>query len=505
MFDETHAYAPPARRFFVTGSLTAEVDNYENRGRQAAIPVIPPVILGAMARVSGSLERAFIAADFVFPALLFVLLFALGDGLNLSWRLLVAWSTLIVSFGILNCFWLGEDALIAPLEFTRTPQPELSFLVVLAAAAMFARSIEEKGRWKSMLAAGLLSGAVVYCYYFYTIAWGAGLFFAFVLGLLWRRRLLWTHSLTTLAIMAVLGVPYVLAGLHSPGQADLLGRVGVFTHDLRVIPLLLALFAAALTWYLGRTRLAPLDLVLMLLVVGALAGMNIQLLTGYETQPWHFWKRLAVPAAFFLVSATIARRVQRMRHSQFAAAVLLIALLADTAARLSFAALQTAPYQRSSDARISLLKWVDGHLPGKRVIGTVDPRLILLIPAITIDYTYVPSGLRSLTPTEEIEQRYYQMACLLCKVPAEVESAVAVPNHLGRSTEVLYALGLNPGMFRGFVDGYRNAYARCQPTVYRLDYVIVSSDDEQRAVQRQFANTRELYRNAHFRVIDLAR
>ena len=507
VYDETHAYAPPVRRFFANGRIPAEVDNYEKRAGRASVPLIPPLLVGVLARLVGSPENAFIAADCVFPALLFLLLFALAGGVNLTWRLLVAWSTLIVSFGILNSFWLGDHALIAPLEITRTPQPELSFLVLLGAAALFARSLRENTGWLWTLLAGIASAAVVYCYYFYTVAWGAALGFALLLGFLWRRPLLWQRSAITLAIMIALAIPYGLAGLHSTGQRDLLGHVGIFTREPRVFSLVIALLVAVALWRFGRNLRDPLCLVLLLLVLGAISGMNAHVLTGYETQPWHFWKRLAVPVAFFLVAEVAARYLEGIRRSRLLAVVALIALLVNSAARLCVAGYETAPYQRATDGRISLLKWASSHLPADRVLATVDPQLILLIPAITTDYTYVPSGIRSLTTTSEIVDRYYQIACLLGMTPADIENAAAVPNHLGHSTEVLHALGLTPNgepaIFHEFVGDYRSAYARCGSPSYRVDYVIVGSDAEQHSLQRKFPNARELYRNAGFRLFDV--
>src|SRR5579884_2892455 len=70
--DETHAYVPPAQRFLLTGSIPAEVDNYERRNSRAGIPFAPAAILGSMGGLLGGLDRAFIAADVIFPACLFL-------------------------------------------------------------------------------------------------------------------------------------------------------------------------------------------------------------------------------------------------------------------------------------------------------------------------------------------------------------------------------------------------------------------------------------------------
>jgi len=173
-FDETHAYAPPAQRFMSVGQLPAEVDNYERRNSSAGVPFVPPAILGGMGRVLGSLDRAFIAADALFPALALGLLYVASRGIVQSpiLRLLLAWASLLVPFGPRNFLWLGYDALLAAPDFTRTPQPEISFIFVLIGLLLTARALQPTAKWGTAAVAGLAGALIVYSYYFYFIAWG---------------------------------------------------------------------------------------------------------------------------------------------------------------------------------------------------------------------------------------------------------------------------------------------------------------------------------------------
>ena len=93
-FDETHAYAPPARWFMLTGRIPADADNYERRDSHAGIPFVPAAVLGGMGYMLGSLERAFVTADVLFPPLALGLLYAASNGIIRSsrLRLLLAWS-----------------------------------------------------------------------------------------------------------------------------------------------------------------------------------------------------------------------------------------------------------------------------------------------------------------------------------------------------------------------------------------------------------------------------
>ncbi len=500
VFDETHAYAPPARRFMHFGRIPAEVDNFERRNLSAGIPFIPAGILGAMGRALGSLEWAFIAADFVFPALLFLLYYALGRSL------LVAWSSIIIPFGLLNSVWLGQDAFLAPLEITRTPQPEISFPVLIIAAILLAKALRENSSRLWVIGAGIASGAVVYCYYYYAVAWGITLGLFFLFGLIWRWQFVWQRAIVVIALMAVISIPFGLAtakGRTQGGQTDLLARMGAFTHQPDFPALFAALALSFVLVFYAREffRRQPAYFVLALLVAAAFYGMNFQVLAGFETQPWHFWKRLALPVTFFLLAA-FAAQYFRPREAKRLARALLILLIASTTARLTIAALRTAPHQRASNPKFEVLAWARSHIAPNQVIGTTEPELILLIPALTTDYTYVPSGLRSLTPTREIIARYDQLACLIGLSPEDVASAAAIPNHLGHSTELMQVLGLtftgDPAVEHAFIQQYASFSRHCTPPRSKLDILILSIKSNQ-----TYPAGRTIYSNSEYRLLAL--
>ncbi len=518
-FDETHAYAPPARRLLSTHRIRAEVDNYENRDLSAGIPFVPTAILGAMGWMLGSLEKAFIAADMLFPAILFLLLYAASAAVvrDSTLRLLLAWGTIIIPFGLLNSIWMGDDARIAPLEFTRTPQPEISFTVLIAAVLLLGKAIREDSAWRWTLAAGFASGVVVYCYYFYAVAWGATLVLLLILALIWRFRFVSARAASALCLMLLLSIPYAVAtvrGKTQGGQSYLLERMGAYTHRPDFVPLFSGILLCAVLLVFGREfcRRQPAYFVLTLLVAGSLFGMNFQILSGYETQRWHFWKRLALPVFFFVVASGAAHRIEeafadKIARTRAVAQMLLAILILETAARLGYAGILTAPHHRVSDPDFAMLVWVRSHLPENQVIGSTDPQLILLVPALTADYNYVPSGLRSLTSTGDIVARYFEIACLLDLSRADVARAAAIPNHLGHSTELLQVLGLSytgdRSVYEWFVNQYNTGHT-CAAPRWRLDYLAVATGTPAlSAAKARFPAERPVYRNAKWQLLEL--
>ncbi|MDQ2710895.1 MAG: hypothetical protein M3Y24_01460 [Acidobacteriota bacterium] len=498
--------------------MRAETDNFERRSMSAGIPFIPAAILGGMGWLLGDLERAFIAADCIFPVLLFLLIYRLTGWAvrDRSLRFLVAWGFILIPFGFLNNFWRGDDALIAPLEITRTPQPEISFLILLLAASLTAGAFL-KANWRLTIAAGIASGAVVYCYYFYAVGWGITLGLLLLFGLIWRVRRIWLNVLLVLVVMILLAMPFGIATINGRmlgGQSYLLARMGAYTHRANIMPLCCSLLLTVLLLWFGKKtwQKQACYFVLTTLVAGSLFGMNFQIVSGYETQPWHFWKRLGLPLAFFLVTTACSYFVERRLNARMpivrrSAQLLLVLLLVETTARLVYAGVLAAPFHKESSPDIAILTWARSNLPEGKVVGTVDPEMILLIPALTADYTYVPSGLRSLTPTSEIVLRYDELACLSGLTSSDVAKAAGIPNHLGHSTELLHILGLSytgdRGVYLQFLDQYRRYAMQCTAPEWRLDDLIIPAGTVPESVRQEFPLARQLYRNSRYELLEL--
>lgn len=456
--DETHAYAPPAQRFLLTGRIPAEVDNYERRNSTAGIPFAPAAILGSMGWLLGGLGRAFIAADVIFPACLFLFFYWFTADLigRQSLRLLVAWSTLLVPFGLKNAFWFGNDPFVAPLEVTRTPQPEISFLLLMGVVALTGRAIQQKASWWWTIAAGFASGLLIYSYYFYAVGWTVALLLLIVFTLSWKHPHAARRAACIFALMGVVGIPYALItieGKRQGGQTYLLERMGVYTHTPDIPYLLLAIALSVALFLLGRRFLnaEPRYVVLVFLIIGGVWGVNSQIVSGYNAQHWHFWKRLVKPAEFLLFACVAGRLAEqfwmrRGRKLQTLAVALIVCVVLNAAARQCYSAAQIAPVQRATNPRIEILSWARQHLSTGHVLGTLDPDLILLIPALTADYTYAPSGLRSLTPTDEIVARYYELAAWLDTSDADLMRIMRAPRHYEPSqAQLLFALRLYDG------------------------------------------------------------
>jgi hypothetical protein len=503
-FDETCCYAPFAGRFMWLGQLPAEVDNYERRNASAGVPLFPAAVLGAMGRALGKLEWAFIAADVVFPALALGLLFVVSAGIvQGSWsRLLLAWTTLLISFGPRNFLWQGYDALNLAPDFTRTPQPEISFTILLAGLLLTSRALCSSST-RSAVAAGIVGAVIVASYYFYAIGWGTTLGMLLVLAAAWGKWAKVKQVAVVVAVMIAGATPYIIAAVRGAiegGQTYLLARMGGFTHAPVVLPLLAYVTGIPMVWKFGGGLLEGQEhkvriMLLVLLLLAGLGGMNFQILSGYDAQhEKHFRNRLIQPVGFFLVgcwllSAAEGRKLRRMDHIVDG---LLVLVLLNAGARQLYVGNQMAEPQRATRPEVELLAWARSHLPAGSVIGALDLELVALLPAMGPNFSYVPMDIRTLTPSEEIENRCYELAFFLASSP-----------------ERFYRLQFPcKGRRRSFAEQYSH-YSQADRGLdgglaYKLDYVV---DDSGRPVPpliaANFPHSAIIHVNQRYQLIQL--
>lgn len=505
-FDETCCYAPFAGRFMWLGQLPAEVDNYERQKSSAGVPLFPAAVLGAMGRIFfGRLEWAFIAVDAVVPAVALGLLFAASAGIVQGpWsRLLLAWSTLLISFGPRNFLWQGYDALNIAPDFTRTPQPEISFTILVAALLLTSRALCGSST-RSAVAAGIVGASIVASYYFYAIGWGATLGMLLVLATAWGKWAKVKQVAVMVVVMIAGATPSIIGAVRGAvegGQTYLLARMGGFTHAPAVLPLLAYVTGIPVVWKFGGGLLGGQEhkvriMLLVLLLMAGLAGMNFQMLSGYDAQhEKHFRNRLIQPVGFFLVGCWLLSAAERrkLRRMEYVAAGMLVLVLLNAGARQLYVGNQIAEPQRATRPEVQLLAWARSHLPAGSVIGALDLELITLIPVMGPNFSYVPLSIRTLTPTEEIENRCSELAFFLASSPDRFYRLQFPCNGRRRSFAEQYSHYLQARRDQG------------GGPAYKLDYVV---DDSGRPmpplIAASFPRSSVIHVNQRYQLIQLA-
>lgn len=422
VFDETQLYLPGVTRFFREGTLPSEIDLYELREARNGYPILHSLILGTLSRLVGSVEIGWLlfkGLSVIFAwYLLHKLIFLMTS--SRFYSICGPWVILLFCFSPRNSLLLGADAFIQPLEFSRTPHPALSFLILLFAIFSVFK-YWGRGSCFWMVTSGITSGLLIYSYYFYWIP-----FYGCLIMLLLFEIIIGNFSdakkvFQIVFLTAFAALPYVsrmISAMSGEAQKNLLERVGAFTHQINI-----SYFFLALVWLIvlcffclgivkKEQKMLPPPLLLVFIFLSILfvssLGLNLQLITGYDAQHTHFFNRIIQPITgvlvFYVLSKVRGAATQKTLKSVVIAFTLILVILGGY--RQWKVANQTFQEHFSSAPLYQLLLWARRNLPSDSVISSGDPAVALLIPAIAGTWNFVPVGDRTMATKDEILIRY---------------------------------------------------------------------------------------------------
>jgi hypothetical protein len=145
---------------------------------------------------------------------------------------------------------------------------------------------------------------------------------------------------------------------------------------------------------------------LAFVLVGGALGLNVQLLTGYNAQHGHFMNRVIQPLFFFLLGVTILRWLPRKPHLPWLYGLAMLVLVSLGAYRqMRVADAITESHDRTQNS-VQLIETLRGRIAAGSVVGSTDPQVLTLLPAISTLWTFVPRGDRSQASNDEILRRY---------------------------------------------------------------------------------------------------
>lgn len=409
---------PRARAAYHGELIVGDLNLAEYQGSPAHLPMLTPLVLGGFGHLVGSMKTAAIVSDFLFPPVVFLLFYAfmwqLTDRRGVS---LVAASVFIFAFDV--PFWLWAQASKPPIvsfPFSRIDFPKITYLFYLPAAILTYLALRYS-RPMVVGLAGVFAGLLFYTDLYDCVTFFTGLLGLAVFAAVRRDRRGARTVAAIIAVGAVVSIPYWV-NLHAlsqlPGYDDLVARVGVErSHGVRLYTwnyyLRVVLAAAAAFWMWGSrdpvraSYLAAFPLALLI-------TLNLQVLTGFTPQPDH-WIRPIVPFMYptivmvaILVGETWMRRIPQ-RAMVAAASVLVVCLFSIEAVYVVRTARRNAPNHAIPDDRVASYRWLETRVPRNAVIAALSPATNLDIQLFTGHKLFLPFGLNTVAPTEEIWHR----------------------------------------------------------------------------------------------------
>ncbi|MEK7083260.1 MAG: hypothetical protein AAB972_03735 [Patescibacteria group bacterium] len=437
--DEVLLYGARSHAVFEDFGIRGDFSLAEYPTSPVFLPILPPLLLGGLGKLFGSFEYGIIASDFIFPSLIFLVLYLLMREIGIEKRvslLFIALFSLSPQFGISSppisfthiktlaqtVFpYLAKHEI---LYFSHFDEPKLTFLFFSFFIYALARALKRNGRNDTILA-GISFGILFYTYLY---DWATMMTSLGILGMFFFI----TKDYRRLRIVAAIGgIGIVISSYywinllmlqHLSSADDVIARLGgEFSHNVRFATVwksyIRAISLVALLWFFLRHRAKEGIIVLSAILLSYLVVVNEQVITGFNVEPDHWYRIQFLPISMsvFLLCYALYRQYGEVYIKKYASTIFVIFFIyffgSAFAGQYIYAQSQANIFITSRSYQESF-EWLNGHTEPGSVVGTVSFSGNLHLQMHTANKIFVPFGLSTVASEDELWKRFMIMARL---------------------------------------------------------------------------------------------
>lgn len=458
--EEVYTYVPEVReilegKFWVTD---AQVVEYNGRPTPFAGETGLAWVMAALAKLTGSMENAFMAADFLFPAITFLLVYAIVMSFVkdkivalTSGAVVVLWPELVALFPYPAALTSAFKSAFNPRDFlfiSRNFHPQLSLAAYLLALWSLLRSDLATARsdLSRTIMSGLAIGFLFYTYIFNWTAFGLGLILLsmYKIAALVVKRSDPPRSdlrgsdlgklLIVILVAGLVAIPYFLqvwefrqTGLATDFFQKLsLPKRGFF--DLTVRHWIFVIFYILLVFRPKSNKDSPcsgkenpLRKILFLCFWIALLVLPdlMQNIFGRDLEGKHWVRRIGYPMSIMGLGLLIGeireiRDIWKKWIDAAAGLVLAGALVYGILVQVNMSRKAAFAYA-VDEKKQEFYEFINTKLPAGSVVASLDWETIVNIPAKTHGFNFSPIGMRTIATTDETLDRFLWTAALYDK------------------------------------------------------------------------------------------
>ncbi len=522
--DGASFYAHRAHAAYLGQWIIGDIHTSEHEGGPAIMPMLNPLILGFMGRIGGSMKNGFIASDFVFPAIIFLLVYAICYELSrrrlpsmLLSALFIFVPTLGTAFPPVSLvhikkivqmflpFRYGESTLF----FSNFEEPKITFIFFAFAVWCIMRAVSQKTPLRTACA-GMSLGILFYTYLFDWVTILVALVLLLFMFVFWLKDYNGgKHILHILVIGFAVSIPYWInlwMLYHAPYAGDIIARAGreighafriatAWKSYIRIVALTLLLHFFALSG--DGIRRQKLAIIIAFLFSYAVV-LNVQVVTGFNIHPDHWYRVQFLPImlAVFLLALVFYDRFMphRMRVAgTWLAGIFLVYFLGGQmyyqymiSSDIAYAQNFTIPH-----ARHEAYQWLTQHTSKGSVVAALSFETNREVPLYTHNKIYVPHGLLTFASDQEIWNRFFFVNALFGITPEMFRDSLEkgdgvyylfeerYGSHEFDSSFLGYERKFPEDMIRHSTQMYTEYIAtkHALAPAYRLDYIMTDSRD----------------------------
>ncbi|MFH1662273.1 MAG: hypothetical protein ABIA02_04210 [Candidatus Falkowbacteria bacterium] len=524
-YDEAKTYAPRAREVYSGDFIADDINIQEHKNSPAVLPILNPIITGSLARLLGNFELGLIASDFIFPALIFLIVFLIAYELSQSKEASVLFSTIFIfspgfglSFPPISIFtakrligdflpFLHSDL----LYFSRIEYPKITF-IFYALAFYFLLRVLKYGKKKDIIFSGISSGILFYTYLYDWIYFFGGLLILLILLLIFKEYKILKKIILVITIGLVVSVFYWynFIELHSMSHySDIILRAGVeISHNLRILTWKTYLRAIALIlilWMLFRKTEKIKIIYLSSFLAPIIFVLNLQVITGFNPQPdhWHRTQFLVVSLTIFFIIFNLLKKYLKNTRiiKKIGLYYVLIILIGMLYSQYCFSKDNinrfTLPIYISES-----YEWLNENTEVNSVVGTPNIDTNFEISLYTDNKIFLPYGLNTLANENEIWERMmiiYKIFDISTDEFSGKENGLSgnkileylFHNKYSSKEFNIYFSSVNEktlpeNMFNEKISEYDNFIFDINKNPYKLDYLLVNEEKIGSQVNKEY-------------------
>lgn len=426
--DEGYAYAPFVNYILKGNVSVGEVysKEYSNYPTPFKGETLPSVILAFFTKVFGSVEKAFIVSDIIFPPLIFLLLYkitklftektllatsiAFVATVSRDFIAVIPFPHLIIQ---LLTFQEGQNF---PLFLSRAFHPQVTFPIFLLFVLSVFNQLKDPQSKTKVLLTGLFLGALFYSYIFY---WTYALFFLgllFMFMLLQKKLDIAKNIFLSGLIAALIALPYLFNMFNFYNTEIAADFVNKASLPGLPFPLTVLRYLAIIVifWIVLRKKNSYVNTFVILLLAGILIAPVTKLLLGQDLETFHYLRRALMPLATLSIFIVFFKSFEKYIKLQKVIALLLLLLFSVYAinAQITSSKITKKVLTKNQDERL-VFHWLKEHAKKEDVVGSLDTDFNLFIPVYTKSFTYFPPTDRTVMPANEGVQRFIILSNLL--------------------------------------------------------------------------------------------
>ncbi len=468
-YDESLFYAPKAAAIFWGRETGGDFSTAERVGGPSIAAPLNPLILGIFMKLTGSVKSGLIVSDFILPVAIFLLLYLLAFEIissplsSVIFALIFSLAPkLAIALPPTNLSALKEIwAAIAPfsrppmLHFSEFDEPKITFVFMALFVYLLARALSRGGR-ANTICAGAAFGAL---FYTYPYDWATAAVVLVLMGVIFlaqRHPYLARRVTLIFGIGAAISIFYWLNWLElSKIAPDVISRLGgetgrffrwetVWKHYLRIV------FLIPLLWYALRKINNKARVFLAAYLLSFVIAVNIQVITGFNAQPDHWYRAqfLPVALAIFLIIYNVSLRL-RSENKFIAAGFLIWFLGANFYAQYLYSAKDARAFYIPKD-KYESYEWLRANTPKDSVVGTLSFETNPAIQLFSHNKIFLPFGLSPLAPNDELWERFRILAKIFGLTQEDFKNLILKENGLYYLTVELYGDKSFDAVFRDY-------------------------------------------------------